>query len=227
MVDTALILDPAHGVEVAGKRSPDGKLREWAWSRERIRGIFADFDNQAKGFDLHSPFINNQSEPGLRTRVDTYNEIADRYERTIMLSLHVDAFGDGSEWTSPSGFTIFTSRGETDADDYATTIGLALKKQLPHERWRFDFGLSPGEIKKDLDRESNFTVIAGYQGTPTRYAGILIENNFMTNREDVKKLLSPGWNGLLETAYFYAIMRLMTDLGKAPEILNPVGRRPI
>ena len=228
MVDTLLILDPAHGSDTPGKRSPDGRLQEWRWSRDRISSIFYDLEQAAKGFDVAVPFLSFENEPGLRTRVDNYNTYVDKYPRTIMMSLHVDAFGDGTKWTDPSGFTIFTSRGETDADDYATTMGLALKQQLPNERWRFDFGLGPGETKKDLDREANFTVITGYknQGTwvKTKYAGILIENTFMTNRNDVKGLLNPEWNQALERAYFNAIMKLMADLDRAPEFYKTIRK---
>jgi len=33
------ILDPAHGANTPGKRSPDGKHREYKWSREIISMI--------------------------------------------------------------------------------------------------------------------------------------------------------------------------------------------
>ena len=32
-----IILDPAHGEDVPGKRSPDGVHREYRWSRDRVR----------------------------------------------------------------------------------------------------------------------------------------------------------------------------------------------
>lgn len=218
MTDTLLILDPAHGRDVPGKRSPDGSHEEWKWSRQRIRSIFYDFETSAKGFDVAVPYLSFEQEPGLSQRVDYYNYLASRYQTTIMISLHNDAFGEG--WTSPRGFTIFTSRGDTAADEYATAIGMELKRMLPNERWRWDFGLSRDEITRDLDREANFTVLAGYRKngiwSPAKYDGILIENLFMTNQEDLAKLKDDKWNQRLEEAYFLAIMKLMADLGKAP-----------
>lgn len=235
MTDTLLILDPAHGEDTPGKRSPDGIHREWQWSRARIHSIFYDFENAAKGFDVAIPFLSHKKEPGLRVRVDTYNQMAGQYKRTIMLSLHNDAFGD--TWSQPHGFTIFTSRGETDADQYATTLGMEMKRLMPEEKWRFDFGLSKDELVKDLDREANFTVLAGYRTdptkpatpenwTPTKYDGILIENNFMTNRGDIDKLMDPKWNARLESVYFAAIMKLMHGLGRAPEMIPEIEVNP-
>ena len=222
MVDTTIILDPAHGKDTPGKRSPDGRLEEWKWSRDRIAAIFLKLDQEAKGFDVAIPLMGFSNEPGLHYRVDSYNQYRLQYKTVIVLSLHVDAFGTGKIWMDPNGFTIFTSRGETDADDYATIIGQALKRQLPEERWRFDFGLSRNEMVRDLDREANFTILAGYKrpdGTwqNPKYHGILIENNFMTNRHDVKKLLDPEWNEKLEEAYVKAILYLAAKLGKAPD----------
>ena len=34
-----VILDNGHGVNTPGKRSPDGKLREYAWAREIVKKI--------------------------------------------------------------------------------------------------------------------------------------------------------------------------------------------
>jgi N-acetylmuramoyl-L-alanine amidase len=223
-----LILDPAHGKDVPGKRSPDGKHEEWKWSRQRISSIFYDLETAAKGFDVAVPYLRFDNEPGLRQRVDYYNYLADQYDTTIMISLHNDAFGQG--WTTPQGFTIFTSRGDTMADQYATTIGLEMKRMLPDERWRFDYGLGPDEIARDLDREANFAVLAGYKienrWEPTRYDGILIENLFMSNPQDVDKLQSDKWNQRLEEVYFLAIMKLMADLGKAPQVFPEATIKP-
>ncbi len=226
MTDTLLILDPAHGNDVPGKRSPDGTHEEWKWSRARIRNIFYDLEKAAKGFDVSIPFLSHNEEPGINTRVDYYNYLSDQYMRSIMISLHNDAYPD----PGPNGFTIFTSRGDTDADIYATEIGIEMKRLLPQERWRFDFGLSRDEVTRDLDREANFGVLAGYRKsgvwTPTRYDGILIENNFMTNPGDLAKLKDQQWNEDLELAYFTAIMKLMHGLGRAPEMLPEAVIRP-
>jgi N-acetylmuramoyl-L-alanine amidase len=47
------ILDPAHGKNVAGKRSPDGKHREYLWSRWFIESILVDM--RSKHYDFEYP----------------------------------------------------------------------------------------------------------------------------------------------------------------------------
>jgi len=34
----------------------------------------------------------------------------------ILVSIHANAFGNGREWTSPSGWSVYTSRGQTRTD---------------------------------------------------------------------------------------------------------------
>ena len=37
-----ILIDNGHGVNTPGKRSPDGRFREYAWAREIARAIVAD-----------------------------------------------------------------------------------------------------------------------------------------------------------------------------------------
>ena len=46
-----IILDPAHGSDVAGKRSPDGLHREYKWSREICADLKILFE--ALGYEVH------------------------------------------------------------------------------------------------------------------------------------------------------------------------------
>ena len=34
-----ILIDNGHGSNTSGKRSPDGKLREYAWAREIAKGL--------------------------------------------------------------------------------------------------------------------------------------------------------------------------------------------
>lgn len=230
MKEALLILDPAHGIDVPGKRAPDGTLEEWRWSRERIRVLLSIFKGARKGFDVLSPFIGYDTEPGLRERVDYYNQFSGAYRQTYMLSLHTDADNSNGKWGTASGTTIFTSRGETRADEFATELGYALKQVQPEDRYRFDFGLSEGESIRDIDREQNFTVIYGYRTNrlepysdsnfvPVKYDGVLLENGFMTNKTDLIKLKDERWNRERENGIVLGIMNFFHLLGLAPKPL--------
>lgn len=214
-----IALDPAHGLDTEGKRSPDGKHIEAVWSRERINEIIDLATSlKSKEWDLLCPFISNRNEPGLIRRVDTYNDIANDYDLLIVLSLHNDALKNPPAWWSgKGGFTLFTSRGETVADPLCTLIGESLAEGLENEHFRFDFGLSRNETEVDLDREANFTVITGYgkgdKRVSAKYAGILIENLFMDIKSNYEKLTSPEWNKNLVEVYVGTLLTVATKLG--------------
>ena len=72
MKKIVLILDPPHGKEVLGKRSPDGKHEEWFWGRERLKQI--EILAKAHGFRVEWT-TKGDSEVGLTTRVKAANKI--------------------------------------------------------------------------------------------------------------------------------------------------------
>jgi N-acetylmuramoyl-L-alanine amidase len=82
------ILDVAHGKSTPGKRSPDGKHLEYLWSREMCARIL-DLARY-EGLDVTCPFLNHENEPGLSTRVKTYQGIPTSKTK-VMLSIHNNA----------------------------------------------------------------------------------------------------------------------------------------
>lgn len=198
-MNTGLILDVAHGSNVPGKQSPDGKHKEYKWSRDLVRMLIPDLlDIVSPKFDTHSPYLDFDEEPGLIKRVKYYNEISMSHEKVLMLSFHNDAnpkdncgqegYGEGH------GIALWTSRGETGTDPIATFMFEEYKKMLPEEHFRTAYWLNKGEKVKDPDWEANFTILAGNDKIKPLYDGILLEVLFQNNREDLKKLKSFDWN---------------------------------
>lgn len=220
-----IIFDPAHGQDTPGKCSPDNKHKEWLWSRQHIEPVFNFFDKAKAGlgFDCIYPFQGIKTEPGLRVRVNVYNDIAKNYDFTWVLSPHNDALKNPPAfWKGKGGFTLYSDRGETMADTIINFIGDIMKSELPHETFRFDHGLSKGETVRDKDREANFTVIHGYyiEGSkgrktlvPAEYIGVLIENLFMDIVDNLIKLQSPEWNKKLQEVYIYMILKVFNEIG--------------
>jgi len=202
-----LILDVAHGIEVEYKRSPDRVFEEWEWSRERVDDIYRALIEFSLPFDVFAPFLSYRNEPGLRKRVDVYNERAEVYKDTIMLSLHVDAFKNPPEWWSGTGFSFFTNRLENKADELANVMWDVWKQELPDERVR-------ANRQKDVSKDKNFTVIWGYGDVRTKYHGILIENLFMDHKSSVyDKLMNEDWNKRLVDTYLVSILEMFEYLG--------------
>jgi N-acetylmuramoyl-L-alanine amidase len=191
----ALILDPAHGKDTPGKRSPDGKHREYLWSRERLINIINNIlPIQSLGFDLYYPFLYHENEPGLTTRGGVkYNSISKDYDNTLVISLHNDAFGDGSEWTKPFGNSVWTSKGQDESDKYATDWYNYFKSKYPNDNWRGSY-----YSDDDPDKEEDFTILAGNKRFKPLYKSFLIEWGFQTNKDDVSKLLNPKHNEYFE-----------------------------
>lgn len=153
--DLIIILDPAHGEETPGKRSPDGNHREYLWSRARCNSL------QQKLIKLgYTVYFTNETlkEIGLTKRKNIANAIKGR---KLLISIHNDAFGEG--WTNITGYSVYTSKGQTKSDTFAEALMLNFMEEFPELRARTD------KFDKDLDMEENFTVLMG------NYSAVLIE----------------------------------------------------
>ena len=119
--DFTIILGTAHGSNITGKRSPDGRLREYLYSRETVAEVERRL--KADGYhvevDLRSPV-----EPSLAYRVGVVNDLCKRLgaKRCCYVSIHVNAAGMGSKWMAAKYWTVWTSRGQTAGDKLATCL---------------------------------------------------------------------------------------------------------
>ena len=87
-----VILDNGHGRDTAGKRSPDGRLREYAYAREMARKIAQDLKRQ--GIDV-SLLVPEDTDVPLKERVERANRIyAETGKQAILVSIHVNAAGN-------------------------------------------------------------------------------------------------------------------------------------
>ena len=111
-----ILLDPAHGHTTPGKRSPNGQLLEYAYTRELARRIVATL--KARGYDAELLVPEDDDIP-LSERVRRINEICLTYEpscpaptghpNVILISLHLNAAGDDDFFNSRS-LQVFISR---------------------------------------------------------------------------------------------------------------------
>ena len=173
-----IFIDNGHGQFTAGKRSPDGQFREYWYNRIVARRITAKL--QALGFDAELLVPEDDDIP-LKERCRRVNNWCLLHGRNnaICISIHFNAHGNGSEWTSASGWSIYTSKGKTAADELATAIAEAAKRNLPNMKIRSDF--SDG----DIDWEEDFKILRG-----TLCPCVLSENGFMTNEKECRWLMT-------------------------------------
>ena len=177
--DWLVCLDSGHGKDTPGKCSPDLRIREWEWTREIKYRIIKELEDKriCKCFDVNP----EDTEPGLTVRANRANNAwKDNSKKGIFVSIHINAAGNG-DWYNAKYWSIWTSKGKTEADNLATVIWNSVNEVMQ------PFGRTMGKDMSDgdVDYESNFTVL-----TKTSMPAVLIENFFMDNKENVEFLLS-------------------------------------
>lgn len=173
-----IFIDNGHGINTAGKRSPNGRFLEYKFNREIASRVAADL--QDRGFDatLLVPELEDINLSERCRRVNAYCQ-AHGSKSCILVSVHANAFGNGREWTAPSGWRVYTSQGQTSADALADSLFEAAKKYLPSMKMRTDF--SDG----DADHEEGFYILRH-----SLCPAVLTENGFFTNAEELEFLES-------------------------------------
>ena len=173
-----ILLDNGHGFDTPGKQSPDGFFREFAYNRF----LASEIHERLTVLGIDSRFlVPEQEDIPLPERCRRANAICEQFgcDQVILLSLHVNAAGNGQKWMNARGWSCYTSRGETKADALATCLYEAAKTHLLGMRLRTDY--SDG----DPDLEESFYILR-YSRCPA----VLTENLFMDNRHDLAFLES-------------------------------------
>ena len=181
-----ILIDNGHGHDTPGKRIPDGKFLEYAYNREIANRIVADLID--RGYDAKL-FVPEDNDISLEERVRRVNEICRTYKppcpaptghpHVILISIHVNTAGNGSKWMNATGWSCYTSKGQTQSDKLAECLYEAAIKNFPGRRIRTDF--SDG----DSDWEEGFYLLR-----KSLCVAVLTENFFMDSRSDLEYLQS-------------------------------------
>lgn len=172
-----ILIDPGHGIDTPGKRSPDGKFLEYLWNRQIADLLLDRF--MIMGIDA-SLVVTETNDISLATRVQRVNKMCSKVgaSNVILLSIHSNAAGDGSKWMSAQGWSCYTSKGETKSDMIAECLYDAFETEFAEKKIRKD--MSDG----DRDWEENFYVLA-----KSKCPAVLLENFFYDNRDECAWLL--------------------------------------
>lgn len=175
-----VLIDPGHGIDTPGKRSPDGKFREYLWNRQ-VADLLLD-RLTAMGIDAFLVVTETNDVP-LRNRVIRINSFCNRFgaPNVLLVSIHANAAGDGSAWMGAKGWSCYTTKGKTESDSLAECLYDAFESEFPERKIRKD--MSDG----DRDWEEDFCVIK-----KSRCPAVLLENFFYDNREECAWLLLEG-----------------------------------
>lgn len=173
-----VLIDNGHGWNTAGKRSPDGVFREWAWAREIAVNIVEDLKEQGVTAFL---LVREDEDISLATRVARVEGYCRAYgsKNVILVSIHNNAAGDGSEWMSAKGWSAYTTPGETSSDKLALHLYAEAQKAFEGRKIRIY------QSTENPDWESNLYILR-----KTSCTAVLTENFFMDNREDLAYIRS-------------------------------------
>lgn len=178
-----ILIDPGHGIDTPGKRSPDGKFLEYLWNRQIADLLLDRF--MIMGIDA-SLVVTETNDISLSTRVQRVNKMCSKVgaSNVILLSIHSNAAGDGSKWMSAQGWSCYTSKGETKSDVIAECLYDAFETEFAEKKIRKD--MSDG----DRDWEENFYVLQ-----KSKCPAVLLENFFYDNRDECAWLLKDETKG--------------------------------
>ncbi|MBD9092128.1 MAG: N-acetylmuramoyl-L-alanine amidase [Bacteroides oleiciplenus] len=188
-----VLIDNGHGSNTPGKRSPDGRLREYAYTREIASRL--EMELRKNGIDAER-IVKEEIDVPLAERCRRANEY--KASEAILVSIHCNAAGNGSDWMSARGWEAWTSVGKTKADKLATCLYEDAEHCLPGMKIRKD--MTDG----DPDKESGF-----YMLKHTRCPAVLTENLFQDNREDVEFLLSEEGKRAIVSLHVWGIMKYL------------------
>jgi N-acetylmuramoyl-L-alanine amidase len=161
-----IIIDAGHGPNTPGKRSPDGKLREFQFNSAVAQEV-----KKRLVLDGHTVIFSHQDERDVPLSERT--QLANRMGADLFVSIHANAFGH--TFNSANGVETFTySRSSGDSNRLAAYVQNALV-------------LSTGRTNRGI-KHADFAVLRD-----TSMPAILVECGFMTNREEAQLLKSSSY----------------------------------
>lgn len=170
-----VLIDNGHGENTPGKRSPDGKLREWSYTREIADLVVAGL--RKRGIDAER-IVKEDSDVPLSERCRRANAIYEEAgKKAILVSIHCNAAGSGISWMNAQGWSVFVSNNASlnskrlaeSLAQVAECIPVPVRKPMPGQLyWQQNLAMC---------RDTNCPAI-------------LTENFFQDNKEDVEYLLS-------------------------------------
>ena len=167
-----VLLDAGHGNNTAGKCSPDGRLREYAYARE----IAERLEKELKTRGIEAVRITPEEyDVSLSERCRRANKYGSK--GVLLVSIHCNAAGADGKWHDAHGWAAYVSK---NASVNSKTLARCLIQAAK------DKGLSVREYAHQVPYWTQNLAIC----RDTKCPAVLTENLFQDNREDVEFLLS-------------------------------------
>ena len=193
---TTVLIDNGHGVETAGKRSPDGRLREYAYAREIA--VRLEQELVSRGIKAYR-LVPEENDVPLSERVKRANKYG--IDNVVLVSIHCNAAGNGTSWLPARGWAVYV---DPTASKESKRLATALANTAE------DYGLN---VRKEMEG-SNYWVQNLYICKHTLCPAVLTENLFQDNKEDVEFLLSETGKQTIINLHVEGIIKYIERYGK-------------
>lgn len=204
-----VIIDNGHGANTKGKRSPDGLLREAIWARETAYALFKAL--QARGVEA-TMITPEMQDVLLQTRVARINKLCRERgaKNCLLVSLHLNASGDGMTWGTARGFSAFVCKT-------ASRRSKRFAELLTREAEARDLMGNRAMPKRDEDGNRfwtwSWTDKDIYILNKSDCPAVLTESGFMDNKADYAMLQSDAGRERIVALHVEAIMQYLRLCG--------------
>lgn len=196
-----ILIDPGHGVDTQGKRSPKGEfgvLREYAFNRSIAKPLVERL--KKLGYDAEL-VVSEDEDISLGERCRRTNRWCDKLgaKNCIFISVHANASSNCETWQKPSGWSAFVYTKASNASkrlaqclyDEAEKRGLKGNRCVPPERYW----------------TANFYVLKH-----TNCPAVLTENLFYDNHSDYMYLCSEKGREEIIDLHIKGIVRYIQEM---------------
>ena len=203
-----LILDSGHAKNTKGKKAPDNSFYEWSFNNDMQYKIKKRAEDHGIHVFLSNPTPNTTSDIGLSERATKMNNywISKGKPKSIMISLHANAYGDG--FNDARGTECYVAN---NASNTSKNFAKILNDNVVAAMKKIDSGAKDRGVKTN-----NLTVI--YKSS---MPCCLMEYAFYSNKEDLK-ILKNNKDELVE-ATIKAICSYF-DITYKPVVVNVSGK---
>ena len=209
-----VFLDNGHGKETPGKRSPlfpqemkeefgINIFYEYEYTREIVKRIEKELEELGISVFIVTPEL---CDVDLTTRVlrinNRYNSLKKEGKKAFLISVHVDAAGNG-DWLTATGWSSYTTKGQNISAVLSKCMYEAAHEVLDPLKKR----IRTDTTDKDEDKEANFYILK-----KSNVACTLTENFFQDNKEDVKFLLSEEGKKAIVDIHIKGILKYIAKI---------------
>lgn len=172
---TTIIIDNGHGINTRGKRSPNGLLIEAEYTRRLAKHIQKELSLLGYKAVLLTP---EEEDIPLHIRVKRANQYG---KNSLLISLHLNAAGDGREWSDANGWSVHLALKSSDKSrllasclaEAAENAGFRVRKPRPAQPyWPQNLAICRDTLMPAVLTEN------GFMDNPTDYNALLSEERF-------------------------------------------------